>query len=252
MNVFDGFIWYWAGLLIVAILAVSGFGFYILSKPPPSHTMPTHEQLEPNNLIQVLAENDARLISWDRLTRSVTIMDPSIRIVDACNYSTVNVFLINTGEMYLFENDFKCVRSNNVKLDRIVSFDETLMGVCNKSLYSLVSDVDDVHWTWEKVDWTHRTVEYLSVTMDGNHLFIWDGQHGYIYSVSKIEGRISNHLRVYGKDTSSFIEYGESTKIYPSQSTLPKGEFGMLSCNDQLTIGKIGHMAILDYVPFLF
>lgn len=250
----DGWTFSIIGAFFLSVMILLGLGLYYLSREPPTTPVEPDQKCDQKctNLAEVLVQDSNNpLVRIDRQAHKITTIDPCFTVLSVCNYSTFKMFLFDTGEIYMIDElQHQVRRAENFSW--IASFDGEIYGAQSNKLVRLVSDFFDPVWIWEDVEWCDRNVLFLSTTMTGTHLYVWDGNNGWLYSTNHIEAYAGCVLRVYGATISDFVEVSNNKCTVHPGDFVHTAAFGMLDSFNNFYPGQMGKMGVLDYEVYYF
>lgn len=135
---------------------------------------------------------------------SICIMS---NIVDCCTFSNENLYLTKNYEIYANQRKIVC----NRKLIKIFSYNQCLYGLdkygCIYSLSTYYHSSD--YWVFTKVDWLPQHVKEVSVTLDGQYLWVQTASKCYLFKDEKSNMYHCSNKRIYGKDKNHYLELND-------------------------------------------
>lgn len=264
--------WIVASVIFLSIFALLALGIFFMQSP--SSEVPKCKGPDDIALALTQCYNKPIVYTEDGYVRTI---DPSIIVVDACNWSSWTLYLLTSGEIYIYDDDScthfvklsfvkkssasdkSCVRKSfieeslpdefeRIKLGQIVSFGESIYGTSGGMLYKL-KNVDDSFWTWVMVDWTECGIKYISTTMTDSHLYVWYGNVGKIYSLSKASGCVGTSMRTYGQNVDWYVIFENGSTVHPINKHY-NDEFGLIDFYGNFYPGKQGEMVTINYMVY--
>ena len=190
-------------------------------------------------------------------------------LLDVCSYSNSTFFLLRNGNIIKQDQkqeQNKQLITNNIKLQRLVSFNGYLYGLhTNGTLYVMLNAYyESANWLWELCDWAPKNIVWICTPHDNKHLWLATSNIGLLYSNPQtIIHRISypdNHTkRVYGKNHTIYMDINlkdHSAIVYPNNIKLSNIIGGALSYYDEVIaiepkdINNYSHIVMVNWKPY--
>ena len=189
-------------------------------------------------------------------------------VVDVCSYSSATIYLLDNGNIICENENGRWRATNNIKLQRIVSYDGYIYGVSEtRSLYKLSNnDFGKNIWLWTVVDWAPYNIMYICTTLDSKSLWIQARENeekstrGWLYTATGVVFHDAIGIkRIYGRDTDHYLDINlnnYTAVLYPGATNINDIYDAALSYyNDVMSISsseKQSYRAItiVDWKPY--
>ncbi|HSW76670.1 MAG TPA: hypothetical protein VLG50_06480 [Candidatus Saccharimonadales bacterium] len=136
-------------------------------------------------------------------------------IQDVCDYSCDQIYLLTDGSIKIASRLIK----NNRFINTLISFNGYLYA-CDKfgTLYYLSNRYDEGdYWVWKTATWAPSDIQHLSVTLNGQFLFLSTNKKSYLFDqcMKKYRKFTTGELkRVYGKDDTCYLEFDAEKRCH--------------------------------------
>lgn len=189
-------------------------------------------------------------------------------VIDACTYSNYNIYLLRSGSIIVEEigdcgSGNSRVVNSNIVAERIVAYDGTILAVHSGTIYRLqLNSFSTSVWQWERDSLFPVNIIDLSVTDDGEWLWIQTKTEGYLFHRRILTERInysSMERRIYGADRYHYLELDRELcqgKMYPERTPLTNVCYGRATAEGGwVTVGldqqrKYERIVMLNWRPY--
>lgn len=185
--------------------------------------------------------------------------------IDVCSYSDYTIFLLDDSSIITEDcNNDKINITNNIKLNRIISFNGYLYGIDNSGvMFTLPNNYfTTTEWIWNKVEWIDYKITHMSTTHDNQYLWLQNNENGYLYDGDNtllLSLDYCNKRRMYGIDTTHYIDIdtiNHNCVVYPEEKIIDNIWDATLSYyNEVIAIhpsqkDKYKRIVVVNWVPY--
>ena len=189
-------------------------------------------------------------------------------VIDVCSYSSATIYLLNNSNIICENENGRWRATNNIKLQRIVSYDGYIYGVSEtRTLYKLSNDnFTHDRWSWTVVDWAPYNIMHICTTLDSKALWIQAREterasvRGFLYSATGVVFHdVGDIKRIYGRDTEHYLDLNPNNNtavLYPGTTSVNNVyDAGLSYYNEVMSISPSEKqlyrgITIVDWKPY--
>lgn len=208
----------------------------------------SHGSMSDGDIFDIVSESSEE-------TPNELYMSNMTDIIDCCTFSNEDFYLNKQYELYS-KRRITC----NCKLIRIFTFNDCLYGL-NKYgdlVYMETYYFPSNYWVFSTVPWAPKQIQHVSVTLDGQYLWI-QNEKGYLYDVNQNKKMIKCNKRIYGQTVNDYLElHNNQCDIYINKikiQTIKNVKNAVMDCYHHVHVVYVGDsydVKLLHHKPYFF